>query len=164
MHPHAGSDRLASINHLPALSDRVSRLDSLACVKVVVGEGWNIPIFDTACLAARQPQRQRATKPLADFIHDQHSPSHSSIEYHLCILDTYPSIVDMTLSTSEPGNEPPGKPPAASHGSARPNPPNVDDSTPSLFEKVQSLKEEATKILEVMSPSHVAFVQLTLIF
>ncbi|KAG8934821.1 hypothetical protein FRC00_011825, partial [Tulasnella sp. 408] len=51
----------------------------------------------------------------------------------------------MTLSNSEPNNEPPGKPPAVSHGSAHTN---VDDSSLSLFEKVQSVKEEATKILE----------------
>ncbi|KAG8910552.1 hypothetical protein FRC00_008007, partial [Tulasnella sp. 408] len=54
----------------------------------------------------------------------------------------------MTLSNSEPSNEPPGKPPAASHGSAQPNPTNVDDPTPSLFGKVEPLKEAATIILE----------------
>ncbi|KAG8899739.1 hypothetical protein FRC00_001007, partial [Tulasnella sp. 408] len=35
-----------------------------------------------------------------------------------------------------------------SHGSTRSNPPNVDESTQSLFEKVESLKEGVTNILE----------------
>ncbi|KAG8911621.1 hypothetical protein FRC00_006160, partial [Tulasnella sp. 408] len=54
----------------------------------------------------------------------------------------------MTLSNSEPSNEPPGKAPAASHGSAQPYPTNVDDPSPSLFGEVEPLKEAATIILE----------------
>ncbi|KAG8926526.1 hypothetical protein FRC00_002835 [Tulasnella sp. 408] len=35
-----------------------------------------------------------------------------------------------------------------SHGSTRSNPPNVDDPTLTLFEKIESLKEGVTNILE----------------
>lgn len=73
-----------------AVGSRASRLNAVA--RVVVGQGWKLPI-DAACFAARQLshkalQRQRAEKPLSDFVHDQHSPLDSSSGYLSCILDT----------------------------------------------------------------------------
>ncbi|KAG8887673.1 hypothetical protein FRC00_000325, partial [Tulasnella sp. 408] len=54
----------------------------------------------------------------------------------------------MALSNSERSNQPSAAAPALSHGSNRTNLTYVDDSTLSLLEKVQSLKEEATNTLE----------------
>ncbi|KAG9047372.1 hypothetical protein FS837_002425, partial [Tulasnella sp. UAMH 9824] len=54
----------------------------------------------------------------------------------------------MALSNSQSSNEPPGKPPAVSHGSTQANPANVDDPTPSPFDKVEPLKDAAANILQ----------------
>ncbi|KAG9047373.1 hypothetical protein FS837_002426 [Tulasnella sp. UAMH 9824] len=54
----------------------------------------------------------------------------------------------MTWSNTEPRNEPPAKPSTVSHGSTKTNPTNIDDPTLRLFDKAQSVKDEAKNILE----------------
>ncbi|KAG8957436.1 hypothetical protein FRC00_003977, partial [Tulasnella sp. 408] len=76
-----------------------------------------------------------AEKPLSDFTHDQYSLILSS------------SNISPTSHFNHSNNEP-AKRPAMSHGFTRSNPPNVDESTLSLFDKAESLKEAVTNILE----------------